>query len=84
MLQAGNARATAVESWNADRTASRDPLLNFFIERYRQAYDAEVDAFVAAIESHSAMTPDFADGIAALELADAAMRSLKSGAAVKL
>jgi myo-inositol 2-dehydrogenase / D-chiro-inositol 1-dehydrogenase len=84
MLQAGNARATAVESWNADRTASRDPLLNFFIERYRQAYDAEVDAFVAAIESHSAMTPDFPDGIAALELADAAMRSLKSGAAVKL
>jgi myo-inositol 2-dehydrogenase / D-chiro-inositol 1-dehydrogenase len=84
MLQAGNERATAVESWNAERTAARDPLLNFFIERYRQAYDAEVDAFVAAIEGHSAMSPDFADGIAALELADAAMRSLKSAAAVKL
>ncbi len=84
MLQAGNERATAVESWSAERTAARDPLLNFFIERYRQAYDAEVDAFVAAIEAHSTMSPDFADGIAALELADAAMRSLKSAAAVKL
>ena len=84
MLQAGNERATAVESWNAERTAARDPLLNFFIERYRQAYDAEVEAFVAAIEAYSPMTPDYADGIAALELADAALRSLKSGAAVKL
>jgi len=84
MLQAGNERATAVECWNAERTAARDPLLNFFIERYRQAYDAEVEAFVAAIEAQSPMTPDFADGIAALELADAALRSLKSAAAVKL
>jgi len=84
MLQAGNQRATVVESWNAERTAARDPLLNFFIERYREAYDAEVDAFVAAIEGRSAMSPDYADGIAALELADAALRSLKSAAAVKL
>jgi len=84
MLQAGNLRATVVESWNAERTAARDPLLNFFIERYREAYDAEVDAFVAAIEGGSAMSPDYADGVAALELADAALRSLKSAAAVKL
>jgi myo-inositol 2-dehydrogenase / D-chiro-inositol 1-dehydrogenase len=84
MLQAGNQRATAVESWNTERTAARDPLLNFFIERYREAYDAEVEAFVAAIEGRSAMSPDYADGIAALELADAALRSLKSGATVKL
>jgi len=84
MLQAGNQRATAVESWGAERTAARDPLLNFFIERYRQAYDAEVDAFVLALESRSAMSPDFPDGIAALELADAAMRSLKSAAVVRL
>jgi myo-inositol 2-dehydrogenase / D-chiro-inositol 1-dehydrogenase len=84
MLQAGNQRATAVESWNAERTAARDPLLNFFIERYRQAYDAEVDEFVAAIEGRTVMSPDYADGIAALELADAALRSLKSRAAVRL
>ena len=84
MLQAGNQRATAVEAWTAERTAARDPLLNFFIERYREAYDAEVDAFVASIEGRSAMSPDYGDGIAALELADAALRSLKSAAAVKL
>ena len=84
MLQAGNQRATAVEAWGAERTAARDPLLNFFIERYRQAYDAEVDEFVAAIEGRMAMSPDYTDGIAALELADAALRSLESRAAVKL
>jgi len=79
MLQAGNQRATTVESWSSERTEQRDVLLNFFIERYRQAYDLEVDAFVAALESGSPMSPGYEDGIAALSLANAAEQSLKSG-----
>ncbi len=79
MLQAGNQRATTVESWGSERTEARDVLLNFFIERYRQAYDLEVDAFVSALESGSAMSPGYEDGIAALSLANAAEQSLRSG-----
>ena len=38
MLQAGNRRPTTVEAWGAERTEAKDPVLNFFIERYREAY----------------------------------------------
>jgi len=79
MLQAGNQRATTVESWGGERTEARDVLLNFFIERYRHAYDLEVDAFVSALESGIPMSPGYEDGIAALSLANAAEQSLKSG-----
>jgi myo-inositol 2-dehydrogenase/D-chiro-inositol 1-dehydrogenase len=79
MLQAGNQRATTVESWGSARTEARDVLLNFFIERYRHAYDLEVDAFVSALESGSPMSPGYEDGIAALSLANAAEQSLRSG-----
>lgn len=84
MLMAGNRRQTSVELWNGRHTAARDVVLNFFIERYREAYVAEVDAFVTALENGTAPSPDFADGLAALELAQAAQRSLATGRTVKV
>lgn len=84
MLLAGNHRQTSVELWNEQHTGARDPVLHFFIERYREAYVAELDAFVTAVESAAPMSPDFADGIAALELAQAGQRSLATGGAVKI
>src|SRR5499427_10298237 len=48
-LQAGNQRATTVEYWGAGRTGVRDPVLNFFIERYTEAYRAELDAFIESV-----------------------------------
>ncbi|HWZ63978.1 MAG TPA: inositol 2-dehydrogenase [Steroidobacteraceae bacterium] len=84
MLQAGNRRATSVESWSAARTAARDPVLYSFIERYNEAYRGELDAFVSAVEEGRPMSPSFTDGIEALNLAVAAAESLRSGAAVTL
>ncbi len=84
MLLAGNRRATTVSAWSAERSAAQDPVLHFFIERYREAYQAEVAAFVAAVEEGRAMSPDFSDGVEALRLADAAQESLRSGGAVEL
>jgi myo-inositol 2-dehydrogenase / D-chiro-inositol 1-dehydrogenase len=84
MLQAGNHFGTSVESWSAARTAARDPVLNFFLERYRQAYEAELDAFVLALEDGRPMSPDFSDGLAALELAAAAEHSRRSGLVVSI
>ena len=83
MLQAGNQRATSVEAWGAERTAARDPIMDFFLERYRQAYESELNAFVAALEEGRPMSPDFADGLAALQLAQAAEESLRCGGAVE-
>jgi myo-inositol 2-dehydrogenase / D-chiro-inositol 1-dehydrogenase len=82
MLQAGNRRATSIEAWTAEYTAARDPVLHFFLERYAQAYEAELDAFVCALEEGRPMSPDFADGVQALRLAVAAEQSLRTGQAV--
>jgi len=84
MLQAGNRRATSVEIWDARATAASDPVLNFFIERYADAYRAELDAFVAAVEQGHPMSPDFSDGLEALRLAVAAEQSLRTREAVDL
>jgi myo-inositol 2-dehydrogenase / D-chiro-inositol 1-dehydrogenase len=84
MLLAGNRRATTVESWSGERTAAREVLLHSFIERYAEAYAAELDAFVSALEEGRAMTPDFSDGLEALRLAVAAEESLRTGAVVRL
>jgi myo-inositol 2-dehydrogenase/D-chiro-inositol 1-dehydrogenase len=84
MLQAGNQRATSLEVWGPRVTAARDPVLNFFIERYAAAYAAELDAFVTALEHGHPMSPDFSDGLAALRLAAAAEDSLRTRQAVDL
>jgi len=84
MLQAGNRHATSVEASSAERTGARDRALDFFIERYREAYRAELDAFLAAVEDGVAPRPDFTDGLEALRLAAAAAESLSSGRVVEL
>ena len=68
----------------AERTAAGDPVLNFFIERYREAYDAEVDHFVDCVEKGARPLAGFAEGREALRLADAALESLRSGRTVRL
>jgi myo-inositol 2-dehydrogenase/D-chiro-inositol 1-dehydrogenase len=84
MLQAGNQRATSVEYSGESHTAARDPILNFFLERYADAYRAELAAFIQSLEEGAALTPDFADGLEALRLALAAEDSLRSHQIVDL
>ncbi|TLZ25381.1 MAG: inositol 2-dehydrogenase, partial [Gammaproteobacteria bacterium] len=84
MLQAGNRYPTSVESWGAARSGARDGVLDFFIERYREAYEAELDAFISCVEEGRAMSPDFSDGLEALLIAEAAERSFRTGRVVDL
>lgn len=84
MLQAANRTATTVEAWTASGTAAREPVLNFFIERYGAAYVAEIDNFVSAVEGEEVLLSTFDDGLQALRLADAAAESLRTGRAVKV
>jgi myo-inositol 2-dehydrogenase / D-chiro-inositol 1-dehydrogenase len=46
-----------------------------FIERFREAYRLEVQSFVDALRTGEKPEPDARDGLAALEVADAATRS---------
>jgi myo-inositol 2-dehydrogenase / D-chiro-inositol 1-dehydrogenase len=81
-LEAGNLTSTAVRAFNATTTEAAGPVLNFFLERYMPAYKAEFAEFVAAIKEGRAPAVGFADGRAALVLAQAAAESVASGRAV--
>jgi myo-inositol 2-dehydrogenase/D-chiro-inositol 1-dehydrogenase len=84
MLSAGNQTPTSVRYYGSDRNESADAYLSFFLERYTTAYRHELDHFLTAIEDGTPPSPSFADGRAALALADAANQSLRTGKAVKV
>lgn len=84
MLQAGNRRRTTVSLHGGQSTGAEDVLLNFFIDRYGEAYAAEIDHFVDCVEKGAKPLTSFADGREALRLADAALESVKTGKMVKL
>ena len=84
MLIAGNKTATSVQAFSAAGTAQGDVVLPFFIERYSDAYAAEVGHFVESVAAGSTPLTSFKDGAEALRLADAALESLQTGRVVKL
>lgn len=81
LVSAENLRATNVEVANGDGYR-REPLMNFFMTRYTEAYRNEIAAFIAALESGKPATPSGDDGLKALILADAALRSVKEKRAI--
>ena len=84
MLLNENLRPTTVRRWGKTETEAREPLLNFFLERYADAYKAELDAFVGALDNSSPMPTTPYDGRQALRLADCALESVLTGRAVKV
>ncbi len=80
MVQAENQRAADIEVATAAGYL-KPPLLDFFMTRYTAAYEAELGAFLAALADGTAMSPSGEDGLAALKLAEAALESLRTGAA---
>jgi len=83
MLSARNIQNTTVELANASGI-SGDPVLNFFTERYGQAYANEVNAFIDGIAKGQSARPNGFDGLQAQKLADAATESWKTGKPVKV
>ncbi len=83
-LEAGNWTATTVRSASATQTEAAGPILNFFLERYMPAFRAELDEFVGAVKADREPSVGFADGRAALVLAEAAAESVATGRAVKV
>lgn len=83
LLRAHNIPLTTVEK--ADATGFRaDPIQHFFLERYAAAYQIEMDAFIQGVKAGKALNPTGEDGLRALELADAANESAKSGKTVRV
>ena len=76
MVAAENQRPVSIEIASS-AGFNRPPLHDFFMTRYIAAYAGEMAAFVAAVNSGAQARPDGSDGLAALVLAEAALRSVR-------
>ncbi len=76
MVAAENQRPVSIEVANA-KGYTRPPLHDFFMTRYLDAYANEIAAFIEALKTGGKASPSGDDGLAALRLADAALRAAK-------
>ncbi|MGR3344808.1 MAG: inositol 2-dehydrogenase [Paracoccaceae bacterium] len=83
MIRAENHRPVSIEIANADGF-TRPPLHDFFMTRYTDAYAAEIAAFVTATNDKTAPIPSGDDGRIALELSEAALKSVTEGRVVQM
>ena len=83
-LFAENIRATTVRLSNAEVTDAQEPYLDFFLERYADAYRLELSAFIEAVEAGTTPPTSIDDAIKALRLAEAATTSAQTGQPVVL
>lgn len=84
MLLNENLRPSTLRIWSGGFTDAREPLLEFFLERYADAYRTEFEHFRKAVENNAPMPVTMRDGRQALRLADAALESALSGRAVNV
>jgi myo-inositol 2-dehydrogenase/D-chiro-inositol 1-dehydrogenase len=83
MVAAENQRPVSIELANG-KGYTRPPLHDFFMTRYIDAYAIEIASFIEAVSKGKAASPSGQDGLLALKLADAALKSAKEGKAVQL
>jgi myo-inositol 2-dehydrogenase / D-chiro-inositol 1-dehydrogenase len=81
-LVAEDERATKV--WRYGPGGPRGDYYHHFLDRFRDAYRLELQAFVDAVRSGRTPEPGPTDAIESLRVADAAERSLKEGRPVRV
>ncbi len=74
LLRVGNKLSSTVEAWGEHGSQS-EPLQNFFLDRYAEAYRAEMAHFVELLEGTAKPQIGYRDGIWALAIAEAAAES---------
>ncbi len=82
-VSAENQRPVSIEVATA-AGYTRPPLHDFFMTRYLDAYAAEIAQFIAAMGGKGRAEPTGEDGLIALALADAALKSVAEGRVVKM
>ena len=82
-VSAENQRPVSIEVASA-AGYTRPPLHDFFMTRYTEAYAAEIAQFIAALGGKGRAEPTGEDGLIALTLADAALKSVAEGRVVKM
>lgn len=83
MVEAGNAYPNTVR-WSGAATISTDLPLNFFLERYGEAYCAEMREFVSAIVDDTPTPVSGDDGRVPVVIGKAALKSLQEHRPVRM
>lgn len=83
MLTAENQRPVSIELATSEGF-TRPQLHDFFMTRYMDAYAAEIRAFVRTISEGTSPCPSGEDGLFALALAEAAIKSVEEGRKVQV
>ena len=78
MLISENKRQNETSLYSAQSTSNKSPLLNFFIERYKDAYKSQLKDFAKFIRKKTQPLAGFEEGRKALIIANAAQKSLRS------
>ena len=81
MVRADNVTESTVQVWG-DSGAAADRFQNFFLDRYAEAYRREMDHFADILDGASPSV-GYADGVAALALAEAAAESVRTGKVIQ-
>ncbi len=84
MLISDNRHTHGLKRYSAGTTEAAAPLQHFFIDRYAEAFMAEIGAFADAVEAGAEPEVGFEDGRRALILAEAAYLSLTEGRMVRV
>jgi len=84
MLFSGNKKIDSTELFNKNKSSAQKPFLNFFVERYRDAYNLQLKELAAFHEGKVASRSTFEDGYIALKLANACYKSLRLKKTIKL
>ena len=84
MLLSGNKKIDSTELFNANQSSAHKPFLNFFIERYRDAYNLQLKELASFHKGNVKSRSTFEDGYMALKLANACYKSLTLKKSIKL
>jgi len=84
MVQSDNRTPNGLKRFNGVQADASLPYEEFFIERYKQSFDNELDAFAKAVRAGEPAEVGFEDGRKALVLAEAAYKSLKEKRMVQI
>ena len=77
MLVSDNRKPHELRRYTANTVEAGEPYQLFFLERYLEAFMAEIDGFVDCVEKGAAPLASFEDGRRALVLAEAAYLSMR-------
>ncbi len=84
MIISDNRKPHELRRYSAKTVEASEPYQLFFLERYLEAFMAEIDGFVDCVEKGATPLASFEDGRRALILAEAAYISMREGRMVKV